>query len=155
MTMNVCVMLALTAAVTAAVTAAGSPAIQDLSWMAGAWGAEVEGTAMEEHWTAPRAGLMVGMHRDVLPSGKAFFEFLRIETRADGIVYVAMPRGATPTDFPLKESTARRVVFENLKHDFPQRILYWLDAEGRLHARVEGPSGGKERNEEWAWEPLR
>ena len=119
--------------------------------MAGAWGAEVEGTAMEEHWTAPRAGLMVGMHRDVLPSGKAFFEFLRIETRADGIVYVAMPRGATPTDFPLKESTARRVVFENLKHDFPQRILYWLDERGALHARIEGTVKGKTRAEEWTW----
>lgn len=149
--MNVCVMLALTASV----AAAGTTALEDLSWMSGAWGAEVSGTSMEEHWTAPRGGLMVGMHRDVLPSGKAFFEFLRIEARPDGIVYVAMPRGATPTDFPLKESTARRVVFENLKHDFPQRILYWLDDAGRLHARVEGPAGAKEKAEEWAWDPLR
>ncbi|MGH9866580.1 MAG: DUF6265 family protein [Candidatus Polarisedimenticolia bacterium] len=135
-------------------SAAGTPALEDLSWMAGAWGSEQEGVAMEEHWTSPRGGLMVGMHRDVLPSGKAFFEFLRIEARPDGIVYVAMPRGQAPTDFPLKESTARRVVFENLKHDFPQRILYWLDEAGRLNARVEGPSGGRERAEQWVWEPL-
>ena len=53
---------------------------------------------------------MVGMHHDVLPSGKAFFEFLRIEARPEGIVYVAMPRGQAPTDFTLAESSAKRVV---------------------------------------------
>ena len=135
-------------------SAAGTPALEDLSWMAGAWGSEQGGVSMEEHWMSPRGGLMVGMHRDVLPSGKALFEFLRIEARSDGIVYVAMPRGQAGTDFPLKESTARRVVFENLKHDFPQRIIYWLDDAGRLNARVEGPAGEKEQVEQWIWEPL-
>ena len=45
----------------------------------------------------------------------------------------------------------RRAVFENRQHDFPQRILYWLDASGAMHARIEGPQGGKTVSEEWVW----
>ena len=36
-------------------------------------------------------------------------------------------------------------MFENRQHDFPQRILYWLDAAGAMHARIEGPQGGQDR----------
>ena len=43
------------------------------------------------------------------------------------------------------------MVFENLQHDFPQRILYWLDAAGAMHARIEGPQAGKTVSEEWVW----
>jgi hypothetical protein len=49
------------------------------------------------------------------------------------------------------ETGDRRVVFENLAHDFPQRILYWLDETGALHARVEGPGEGGIVGEEWIW----
>ncbi len=44
-----------------------------------------------------------------------------------------------------------RAVFENGEHDFPQRILYWLDPEGRLHARVEGRLAGQPRGQEWVF----
>jgi hypothetical protein len=42
-------------------------------------------------------------------------------------------------------------VFENLEHDFPQRILYWLDVDGRLHARIEGPKEAAEQAQEWVF----
>jgi hypothetical protein len=39
--------------------------------------------------------------------------------------------------------------------DFPQRILYWLDDRGALHARIEGKLRGKPASEEWAWTKAR
>jgi hypothetical protein len=78
-------------------------------------------------------------------------EFLRIGRHEDGIAYFASPRSAPPTPFRLIETGARRVVFENKRHDFPQRILYWLDPDGRLHARIEGTRGGRTLSEEWDW----
>jgi hypothetical protein len=53
--------------------------------------------------------------------------------------------------FKLKELGERRVVFENLQHDFPQRIRYWLDAAGAMHARIEGLQAGQTVSEEWVW----
>lgn len=134
--------------------AAEGPDLRSLAWMAGSWGAEQGGVRMEEHWTVPRGGLMLGLHRDVRGEKKAFFEFLRIEAREESIVYIAMPKAGPGTAFKLVESGASRVVFENPEHDFPQRIFYWLTPEGALHARVEGVQGGKSSFEEWTWPAL-
>ena len=48
---------------------------------------------------------------------------------------------------------ASSVVFENLQHDFPQRIIYRRDGD-RLCARVEGPASAADQPEEWCWSRL-
>lgn len=123
------------------------------TWMTGSWWATVGGVKMEEHWTTADGGVMLGTHRDIRPNGKVAFEFLRIEKRDAGLAYVAQPGGRPATIFPLKTLTASRVVFENLLHDFPQRIVYWRD-NLELCARVEGTIGGKEESEQWCWSPM-
>jgi hypothetical protein len=129
---------------------AQSDPLEGLAWMAGTWTGEDPGTASEEVWTSPRGGMMLGLHRDVAGGKAVSFEFLRIQATPDGIVYFASPKGAPPTAFRLVENARHRAVFENRKHDFPVRILYWLDAEGALHARIEGP-GEKPKSFEWVW----
>lgn len=106
---------------------------------------------MEELWTAPKGGLMLGLHRDVVNGAARSFEFLRIESTAEGIVYRSSPNGAPTTTFKLVRLEGQRAVFENPAHDFPTRILYWLAADGQLHARIEGEQGGKSAGEEWSW----
>jgi hypothetical protein len=130
---------------------AAGPGVESLAWIAGAWEGDDGRVQMEEHWLAPKGGTMLGLHRDVASGRTVGFEFLRIETQGDGIVYVASPQGRPGTPFRLVESGPKRAVFENPEHDFPQRILYWLDAEGALHARIEGLQGGKTASEEWTW----
>jgi hypothetical protein len=123
-----------------------------LSWMEGRWTGTQGGVEMEEYWSSGAGGVMLGLHKDVKNGKVVSFEFLRIAPGEKGeLTYFASPRSAPPTPFRLKESSERRVVFENAAHDFPQRILYWLDAEGALHARVEGTMGGKPAGEEWTW----
>jgi len=129
--------------------------LEQLSWMAGTWKGKVKGTVMEEHWTAPGGGIMLGLHRDIRPDGGAFFEYLRIEVGPEGIAYVASPRGGPATAFLLKSAGEKSVVFENLEHDFPQRILYWLDEEGALVARIEGEENGETSGREWRWRAVR
>lgn len=125
--------------------------LDQLAWMAGSWAGEHEGIRAEEHWIAPEGGLMLGLHRDVAGGKAVFFEFLRIEKRPDGIVYLASPRGVPATPFRLVESKGKRAVFENKTHDFPKRILYWLSEDGSLHARVEGAPGEEKKAQEWIW----
>ena len=126
----------------------------DLAWMTGRWEGEADGTTTEEIWLEPRGGIMLGLHRDLPASGRASFEYLRIENEDDGIVYMASPGGAPPTPFLLVSSgvkTSKRAVFENPGHDFPERITYWLGEDGRLHTRVEGRIDGKPASKEWSW----
>ena len=140
------------ATLTGAAFAAQGDGLEGLGWMAGTWSGEKGGTASEEVWTQPRGGMMLGLHRDVAGGKAVSFEFLRIQATPEGVVYFASPRGAPPTPFRLveNESGPARAVFENPKHDFPVRILYWLGADGALHARIEGP-GQKPKAFEWVW----
>ena len=129
--------------------------IADLAWLEGHWTGSDGPLQMEEIWTSADGGALVGLHKDVSTRGGAprmvSFEFLRIEAGAGGVDYVAQPGGQPPTRFALVERGPRRAVFANPAHDFPQRILYWLDDSGALHARIEGPKGGKTVGQEWTW----
>ena len=131
--------------------------VQRLAWLEGRWTGEKDGVSMEEQWTDPRGGALLGLHRDIDIKGSRLvsWEFLRIGATAEGIFYFASPRSAPPTAFRLVEVAEKRAVFENKQHDFPQRILYWLDGQGALHARIEGPQGGKTVSEEWVWSKAR
>jgi hypothetical protein len=125
--------------------------VERLAWLEGRWEGESDGVSMEEQWTSLRGGALLGLHRDVKAGRMVSFEFLRIEATPEGTFYFASPRSKPPVPFKLVEASERRAVFENRQHDFPQRILYWLDASGAMHARIEGPQGGKTVSEEWVW----
>jgi len=124
--------------------------IAELGWLAGSWAGAAGGIDMEEVWLPPKGGAMLGLHRDVAAGRMVSFEFLRIDAEAGGLVYLASPKGRPATPFRLVESGKGRAVFSNPRHDFPQRILYWLEGDV-LHARIEGDRGGKPAAEEWAW----
>jgi hypothetical protein len=127
------------------------PSLDRLAWLGGCWGAEESRGSAEECWMQPKAGLMLGVHRDVSPSGQLFFEFLRIEARDGDIVYLASPKGRPATPFALARLEERSVTFENPEHDFPQRIRYSRDAAGQtLTVRI-GTVDGKGKAVEWTW----
>jgi hypothetical protein len=125
--------------------------VRELGWLQGRWIGEKGGVSTEEWWTDAAGGALLGLHRDIRDGRLVAWEFLRIDSTAEGVFYFASPRSAPPTAFKLVESGSARAVFENKQHDFPQRILYWLDAVGTLHARIEGPQAGRLASEEWAF----
>src|SRR5688572_5646877 len=94
------------------------PTLDQLSWLAGSWSGLQGDTQTEEHWIAPKGGLMLGVNRTVRASGKSSFEFLRIADTGKEIVYFASPSGNTPTPFTLTALSADRATFENPQHDF-------------------------------------
>ena len=119
--------------------------LADLSWMTGDWQTAPGGRAqIEEHWTQAAGGIMIGMGRTLAGNKTYEFEYLRIEQRADGIFYVAHPKGQCPgTDFKLMRASATEVVFENPQHDFPKRIFYLKGADDTLIATIDGGEGSK------------
>jgi hypothetical protein len=129
--------------------------VERLAWLEGRWQGESGGVAMEEQWTSVSGGALLGVHRDVKGGRMVGFEFLRIQATPEGVFYYASPNARPPVAFKLVELAERRAVFENRAHDFPQRILYWLDPAGALHARIEGPQGGQTVSEEWVWTKAR
>ncbi len=126
--------------------------IDQLAWMTGTWAQVKESETVRESWLGPQGKLLVAVNLTHSQRRGAAFEFLRIAETASGLSYYGSPQGKTPVEFKLKEMGEKKVTFENLGHDFPQRILYWMAADGAMHARIEGNIQGKDRAMEWRFE---
>lgn len=115
-----------------------------LGWMSGCW--EMDGTksTTTERWSKATDNLMLGTSQTVKGTKSLAFEFLRIVNNGTGLIYMALPSDAKePTAFAAIKVTANEVIFENPKHDFPQRIIYRLTKKDSLLARIEGNQGEK------------
>jgi hypothetical protein len=115
------------------------------SWLAGCWQGEyANGRTVTEQWMKPLGNSMLGMGRTVKGGVTTEHEFVRIEARPDGsVVYVANPSGQEEATFTLSASSGQRMVFENLQHDFPQRVIYERVSRDSLRARIEGTVDGR------------
>jgi hypothetical protein len=124
----------------------------DLSWLSGYWLSCEGGQQTTETWSHPRDGVMIGANFST-GGDKPAWEFLRIGPSAAGVSYFALPSGQPPTEFPLsaEKSSDRKLVFENLAHDFPQRVIYARDG-GVLTARIEGLMGDKMEAMDWRFD---
>jgi len=117
------------------------------AFLAGVWRQLQGESRVEEFWTGPAGGLMLGAGRELAGGKLAFFEHMRIEERGATLVYVALPLDQGATDFALESLGPQEIVFANEAHDYPKRIRYRLEADGTLVARVEGDG----RAEEWRY----
>ena len=128
--------------------------VSKLGWMAGHWMQKSDKEEVQESWLGPRGNTMVATNLTLTAGRGSSFEFLRIGVKDGRIVYFAMPGGRPATEFPLQSMTDSSVVFENVAHDFPQRIIYRRDGE-TLIARVEGKRRGADASEEWRFVRVR
>lgn len=135
--------VALAVVLSSVVHAAEPVPLSSLSWLAGSWKVEKKNGVVEEQWTTPAGGMMLGVSRTIRDGKVVEFEFVRIEQRGDSLVYVAQPGGRPPTEFKVESATADEVVFANLQHDFPKRIRYKRNGDDAVTARVEDETGKK------------
>jgi hypothetical protein len=120
------------------------PSIDDFAWLAGGWERSGNGRETVEQWMKPAGQTMLGMSRTIVSGKTREFEFIQIRQQENGdIFYVALPSGQNETWFKLVKMGEKEAVFENPEHDFPQRIIYRLENDGSLHARIEGMSKGQ------------
>lgn len=136
------------AAPTPTVTATGPLAA--LSWLRGCWAGKVNQRAYTEQWTAPAAGLMLGLGHTVMNGKTESYEFMRIETRPDGrIAYVLKATDKVEEGFVYQGTRDDRgmtgYVFSNPARDFPSEIIYQRSPSGELFAYVKGKINGADR----------
>ena len=114
-----------------------------LGWLQGCWAADGADPGSVEQWTSAAAGTMLGMSRTVKGGKVRAFEFMQLREDQPGkLTFIAQPSGQAPTTFSLLRESEYEFVFENLAHDFPQRVIYRRAGEDALHARIEGMSRG-------------
>ena len=136
----------------AAAAAHAGPAedVAKLSWMAGTWSQEKDGVTVREIWLPPIGGAMAGAGQTNRPGQPAFVENVKITAEPAGATFTYMPPGKAPTAFVLQPGKDGEAVFENLAHDFPQRVIY-RRCGADLCARTEGLVKGKLEFEDWRY----
>lgn len=142
--MRTVTLAALLSALASPATCQPTATTSDLAFLTGCWKFEAKGRIVEEHWTAPAGGSLLGLSRTVVDGKTTEYEFLQIRDLAAGVTYIAKPSNQAEAKFVATAKTADEIVFENPTHDFPQRIRYRV-AGNALHARVEGMMNGKAR----------
>lgn len=131
---------------TASIARQSGDRIETLGWLRGCWAGDIKGREVEEHWMKPAGKTMLSLSRTIAQGKTLAFEFVRVVEEEDGnIYYVAKPSNQMEARFKLVRSASNEAVFENPEHDFPQRIIYRLEKDGSLFARIEGVSHGKQR----------
>jgi hypothetical protein len=131
----------------AAAVAATPADVEALGWLAGSWIERRGETVVREVWLAPMGGTMAGVNQANRPGRKPQVEAMRITVEPAGTFTATVP-GQPPTAFVLRPGPPGEATFENLAHDFPQRVIYRRCGED-LCARIEGQVAGRLQSQDW------
>ena len=123
--------------------------LDDLAWLSGCWEGRQGAAVLEEIWSKPGGMSMLGLGRTVKDARTVSFEFMQFRAENGTLVFLPQPQGGAQVRFPLKEITGNKLTFENLGHDFPQRVMYERKGKGLLLAAIEGTLKGKLEREEF------
>ena len=130
---------------------AQTASIQDVAWLQGCWERRDGERVVEERWTPPRAGSMLGVGRTTRGEKLVEHEFILLTEREGRLAYEAHPSGQPTATFLSRPLSGREVVFEDPTHDFPQRVGDRSTRPGELLAWIEGTAGGRARRVEFAY----
>lgn len=127
-------------------TAQAAEPIASAAWLTGCWAVDGKEAGTGEQWMAPAGGTMLGAGRTVKDGRTAGFEFMRIRSaEKNPLEFVAQPSGQSETIFTLVANSEDSLVFENLDHDFPQRVIYRRVSTHQIIGRAEGNISGSLR----------
>lgn len=97
---------------------------QKLAWLVGTWEMKEGEKITEETWFPIKGSTMMGISHTYDSKRTYFFEFLRIMFKKDLVSYIPQPGGDPPVAFLMTQLDEKVAVWENPKHDHPQRIRY-------------------------------
>lgn len=123
------------------------PAVPPLpGWIAGCWEARTATDTLEEYWTAPRGGMMLGVSRLVHAGAVVEYEEDRIERRDARIVFVSQPSSESKREYAEIEAMPNEVRFDS-PGDVAEQIRYERRADTlrvRFSRRASGTVEGVE-----------
>ena len=133
--------LAFAALLVAATCAQAAPCsnLEPARWLLGQWQAESGDKRVLETWREVSATTFEGSGVTSARADAAVLdgEDLRLVAMLDAVFYVAkVAHNPYPVAFRMTGCEAGRLVFENPTHDFPRRLEYTMQPDGRLEVTV-------------------
>lgn len=121
-----------------------------VSWFLGDWENNSEQGDFREIWKQENDSLLKGESVVTIKGDTVFQENVDLVAKNDSLFYVVSVKGENsekPVSFYMTESSEKKVVFENPKHDFPNKITYEKITNDSLVASISGKQNGKDASE--------
>lgn len=119
--------------------------IQYANWLIGTWENKNAKGSIFETWQQISQIKLSGKSYKIKGSDTIVFENIQLVQENDDLFYVPVVHGQNdglPVRFALKNITPEEMTFENLGHDFPQKIQYTKIGFDSLHAEISGTVSG-------------
>lgn len=126
--------------------------IDKASWLVGEWGNTSKEGVLTETWTRLNDSTLTAQTYFVTGKDTVHTESVVLEQKMDSLFYIPTVKNQNdgkPVTFKLTSSTDQLLVFENPKHDFPQKITYNKVTNDSLVAAISGMKNGKESKESY------
>jgi hypothetical protein len=122
--------------------------LQKLLWLTGTWENRSEDGNLTETWVKLNDSAFSGKSFLIKDRDTLFSEQIKLVYQGNDLYYipsVSDQNNGEQVKFKWVRDDAGQFVFENIAHDFPQRIIYTHPSPDSLHAWIEGIDKGKHR----------
>lgn len=117
------------------------------AWLAGCWAARTPSDTLEEYWTVPRGGVMLGISRLVHNDSLVSYEQNRIEVRDTSLAFVSNELNERIEEYLAVDQAPDIIAFETPGSVAKERIRYRREAN-TLRVRFARRANGKEQGVE-------
>lgn len=127
--------------------------LEKANWLLGKWGNTSTEGNLTETWKQENDSTFVGDSFVTVEIDTVFHENVVLEQKNDSLFYKVTVKGQNnnePVAFYLTTADDTHLVFENPKHDFPNKITYSKISNDSLVAEISGMKNGKVSKELFA-----
>lgn len=102
-----------------------------------------KGPVFYESWKINPDSTLIGSGFSINESDTLIIEQMQLIRLGDSLVYKVTAGTQQTVSFGLVKATKNSWIFENIAHDYPNRIIYKLINDSTLNAQVENSAGNK------------
>ncbi len=132
--------------------------LEKAGWLLGNWGNTSAEGVLSESWEKTNDSVYKGESYFVVKNDTVFSESIQLEETNGKLVYVVTvpdQNDAKPVRFEMTSINNNSFVFENLQHDYPNKIVYTKITNDSLVAKIFGTQKGKPATETFAMAKLK
>lgn len=127
--------------------------IVDTDWLLGKWENNSKDGNLSETWKKVNDSIYDGEAYFVKGKDTLHFEKIQMKQKGENLLYIATVKGQNndkPVTFIHNDTIEKQLVFENPKHDFPQRISYSKITKDSIVIEISGIQQGKPSSERFS-----
>jgi hypothetical protein len=129
------------------------PEMTKAAWLVGKWQNQIKNGVLTETWTKVNDSTYTARSYFVKTKGDTLhLEAITLAETQSGVTYTPVVQGQNnnqPVSFTLISSTDNELVFENPRHDYPNKIVYRKVSTDSIVAEISGTQQGKPFSERY------